>query len=141
MEIVLYVLGAIGLTHIMVDSKIIAPIREWLEKPVWPSFLTVLWCLFIWPFLFGYKVILHPIQCVNDYVIPPISSMIGCYQCCGFWMGLVAGWFAFTNITWGQLLCAGFGGSFLASLAVNYLNYLEAVAVISLPPEEEHKDG
>lgn len=128
MEVVLYIIAVIGLTHILVDSKIMQPIREWFQEPYWPP-------------LGGFfkQLFLHPITWFTDYVIKQIGSIIGCYQCCGFWAGLVTGWLVFTDAHWCQILASGFAGSFLANAAAIYMNYLEAQTIVRL--QEEHKDG
>ena len=139
MEILLYVLGVIGFTHIMVDSKIMQPLRDWLAEPTWPSFATILKTVFIYPFLFAWQLVRHPIQCFEKYVVNFLRQIMACYQCCGFWCGLITGWLAFPTITVGQILCSGFAGSFLAYLGSDLLNYLEAQTIINLP--EEPKNG
>lgn len=104
MEIVLFVLGVIGITHILADGKIFQPVRDWLH---------------------------------NTSFTKPVAHMLSCYQCCGTWVGFLCGWLVFSNITWGQVFVAGGAGSFLASFAATFLNYLEASTVIHI--EEETK--
>ena len=57
-----------------------------------------------------------------------ISDMIECYQCCGFWCGLLLGAliFPFSIIT---ILACGFASSFLAVWASIYLDYLDSVGL------------
>jgi hypothetical protein len=128
MEIMLYVLGVIGLTHILVDSKVMQPIRDWFNEPYWPPMGKCLKTLFI-----------HPLVWLLDYFVKPIGQIIGCYQCCGFWAGLVTAWLVITNATFCQILAGGFAGSFLANAAAIYMNYLEAQTIVRL--QEDHKDG
>jgi hypothetical protein len=101
MEIFLYFLGVIGMTHIIVDATIFKPVRDWFDRRL-------------------------PTQ---------VASLIHCYQCSGFWCGMLCGYFAFPNITWLQIFLAGCAGSFLSNIAAIYLNYLEAQTVISLNDE------
>lgn len=128
MEIVLYILGAIGFTQIMVDSQIMQPVRNWFQNPYWPPVLTFLKLM-----------VVHPIVWARTYIIGTINEIIGCHQCCGFWTGLATGWLVFSALTWGQILAAGFAGSFLSTFTATFLNYLEARTIVSL--QEEHKDG
>lgn len=92
-EIILFLVGVIGFTHIVVDSKIFEPIREIAKK-----------LLKSWYFL-------------------------DCYQCTGFWCGLICGMMVFPMHLW---LIAGFAGSFLATFGAILLNYFEAKTVIDL---------
>ena len=115
METLLYILGAIGLTHIVVDSTIFEPVRQWLEKPFWPSL---------------------SLKNFVPRLIAKISQMISCYQCCGFWCGLVVAWLALPAPTFGLMLCGGFAGNFLANSAAILLNYLEAQTVVRLPDDK-----
>ena len=128
METVLYIIAVIGLTHIMVDSKIMQPVRDWFQAPYWPPAWDCLKMFFT-----------HPIVWTNEYVIKPIGQIIGCYQCCGFWAGMVTGWMILPDITICKIIAAGFAGSFLANAAAIFMNYLEAQTIVHL--QEEHKDG
>ena len=64
-NIILFCLGVIGITHIIVDSKLFEGIRNWFEKDF------------------------AEIASKNAY--DWINSVIRCYQCCGFWVGLLCG--------------------------------------------------
>ena len=94
-EILFFIFSVIGLTHIVVDSKIMEPVRLWLKK-----------------------------------VLPAnIFAVFQCYQCTGFWCGLICGWFILShNIP--LVVLAGCAGSFLAQTGALFLNYLEAKSVI-----------
>lgn len=103
MEIFLFVLGVIGMTHIIVDATIF----QWLRD-------------------------------MMDAKLPEkISKLIHCYQCTGFWCGVFCGWAAFSVITIPQLFLAGCAGSILSNFMALYMNYIEAMTVITLPPEKE----
>jgi hypothetical protein len=103
MEIFLFVLGVIGMTHIVVDATIF----QWLRDLI-------------------------------DAKLPEkVSKLIHCYQCTGFWCGLFCGWAAFSGITIPQIFLAGCAGSILSNFTALYMNYLEAITVISIPPEKE----
>lgn len=127
MEIVLFFLGVIGLAHIIVDSVIAAPIREWFKEPYCPWF-------FKWQE--GWKELFHdPLGFVRKRLFTPIGHMTGCYQCSGFWCGLFLGWAVFSEATFWHVLAAGFSGSFIANGAAIFFNYLEAQTIVNLPPE------
>lgn len=98
MEIFLFCLGTIGMTHILVDGSIF----QWLRD--------------------GF-----------DAILPAyISKLIHCYQCAGFWCGLLCGWFAFEHITVYHLFLAGCASSVLSNFVALFLNFLEAKTVITL---------
>lgn len=103
MEIILFILGVIGMTHIIVDATIFQWLRDLIDK----------------------------------YLPEKLAKGIHCYQCTGFWCGLFCGWAAFSAITLPQLFVAGCAGSVLANFAALYMNYIEAMTVITLPPDEE----
>jgi len=94
-EILFFIFGVIGLTHIVVDSQLMAPVRDWLKK-----------------------------------ILPPkIFTIFQCYQCSGFWCGLICGWFILTHSI-PLVILAGCAGSFLAQMGALYLNYLEAKSIV-----------
>jgi hypothetical protein len=107
-QIVLFVLGTIGLTHIVVDSSLFAPARRWLQGKL-PE---------------------------------KIYRVFECYQCAGTWCGFLVGWMTMSTSLWTILVC-GFAGSFLASWAAFYLNYLEAKTMIAMndQPKKEKDVG
>jgi uncharacterized membrane protein YeaQ/YmgE (transglycosylase-associated protein family) len=106
----IFVFATIGLTNIFVESVIMQPLREWVGKRS------------------------------NQWFLGKISQILDCYQCCGFWCGLIIGLIMFSifpgsffyyllrNIIVG-LIC-GFAGSFLATFTALLINYLEAKSVI-----------
>lgn len=113
MEILLFILGVIGMTHIIVDATIFQWLRDLVDK----------------------------------YLPEKLAKGIHCYQCTGFWCGLFCGWVMFSTTAWWWLLpypenfmkvfVAGCAGSILANFAALYMNYIEAMTVITLPPDEE----
>lgn len=102
MEIFLFALGVIGMTHIIVDASIFQWLRDLIDK----------------------------------YLSEKVAKGIHCYQCTGFWSGILCGWIAFANISVLQLFLAGCAGSLLANFMAIYMNYLEAQTLINLPKEE-----
>jgi len=109
--VLLFVLGVIGVTHIIVDpAAIVQKPRNWSEKnlPVW------------------------------------FNDLISCYQCCGFWIGVILGIPMFLSVIGLHWLiglpllfftCGG-AGSFVATLSAVYLNYLESQSVIDISDTE-----
>jgi hypothetical protein len=67
-----FCIGLVGLTHIIVDSKIMSKWREYVEENDIP--------------FLGYK----------------LHDLLTCHQCCGFWVGLLGGPWAipFLSIKW-----------------------------------------
>ena len=98
MEIVLFCLGCIGMSHIVIEGKIFESTRNWL-KPKLPSTL---------------------------------YSLFECYQCTGFWAGLLCSFLAFHDISWYQVFVGGCAGSFLSASGALVLNYLEAKTIVNL---------
>ena len=109
-NLILFIMAVIGLCHVLVDSSLFAPVREWIAKQTGKP-----WC-FIAKILGCY-------QCCGVWT--------------GWFCGLclLTNWSEnlFTNFA--VVLMAGFAGSFLSSLAANYITYLSAKSVIELPPE------
>jgi len=105
--ILLFILGVIGITHIIVDGSIMQPFRNFC----------------------------------NQYAPEWFNELISCYQCCGFWVGVI-----FSIMFWGHdfgisyfyvhlimvaFLCGGLG-SFMATCGAAVLNYLEAKSIVDL---------
>lgn len=111
MELVFFAFASIGLTHIIVDSKIAMPVRNFFDKRL-PSY---------------------------------ISSAIHCYQCSGFWCGLVSGMICFWPVVYSlhwfhvifYFIAAGWAGSFLGNFSAIYFNYLDAQSLINLPDDDK----
>lgn len=107
---VLFCLGTIGMTHIIVESTIFTWIKEW---KIWSLLNNVTKNRF-------YK----------DGMFIWVHSMINCYTCTGFHCG----WFCGLILTdqYFNLFVAGCAGSFLATISATYLNYLEAMTLIEM---------
>jgi hypothetical protein len=95
-ELLLFALASIGLCHVLVDSALMAPVKDYLSRQGWER----------------------------------LVRMLNCYQCAGFWSGVVASlilllgrWVPFLD-----LLLYGFAASFLGSLAAVFLGYLNALS-------------
>lgn len=117
-QLVFFALAVIGMTHIIVDSTIIAPVRDWIKWMGEDSF--------------------------NDKTNQPIkgwrlfkffTKIIECYQCCGTWVGFLAG---LCLLSYNPIIIffAGCAGSFLAYGAAVLLTYFESQSVVT-PSKEE----
>lgn len=91
-ELLLFALVSIGLCHVLVDSSLIAPVKDYLGRQGWERFV----------------------------------RMLNCYQCAGFWSGVVAGSILLLGrwIPYLHLLLYGFAASFLGPLGAVFLGYL-----------------
>ena len=144
-DFLIFCMATVGLTAILVDGKIFAPFREWLEKRARSPKDRRTWCGFL-------------------------LDILTCYQCCGFWSGLFCGVFLtvsrFINIfeviylktlytTSGQsdetlhllfaplfwLMC-GLVGSFLATVYLVFVELIYAKTMLYRrtnpePPQED----
>jgi len=92
MNVLLFILGVVGMTHIIVDGEISGPVYEWIKPR-----------------------------------LPVVARVMDCYQCAGFWCGLVLG---LTLLSYRPCIvfAAGCAGSFLAQLGWLVLNCLERYA-------------
>lgn len=100
-NLALFVLGSVGMTHIIVEGEIFRPIRTFVEK----------------------------------YTVNFLSKLINCYQCTGFWCGLLVGSglycpenFNVLELT--RIFACGCASSCLSYFWAMYLTYLEANTTI-----------
>lgn len=109
MNLLLFAMAAIGLTNIIVDSSIMEKPREWFEKRK------------------------------ENWLAGKVNSIMSCYQCAGFWAGVICGCMLLLTpeFAWVAILLYGFAGSFAAVIAIHVYNYLEALAVVNLPEEDD----
>ena len=124
-ELILFLVSTMGLTHIIVDSKIAEAPVEWIQGKLPEKFL--------W---------FHP------------RGVFDCHQCMGFWVGMFSAifWqmpFLHLNATTvgGYVLCAiaslvklvlcGCAGSVVSLWVGHYFTYLQAQAMIDLDGLEE----
>jgi hypothetical protein len=109
---ILWIFAAIGFTHIMVDSSIIRPFREWIKEKIPEINLLVM------------KV--------------SLAEGIECYQCVGWHMGIFTGILLsllVANTFWNGVLItilAGGASSFLSQVGAYLIVYLEANSVINI---------
>lgn len=92
-----FAVAVIGFTHILVDSSLFQPVRDWLKTK------------------------LHPY----------VYGILECYQCCGFWCGIIVSLILLSYNPFNVFL-GGCAGSFLAVWGANYLNYLEAKSIVEI---------
>jgi len=87
----LFCLAVIGMTHILVDSKIMEPVDDWAKTRL-PGTI-------------------H-------------HALFECFQCSGFWCGIVLGVLIVSHDP-RVLFACGCAGSFLADLSESVFKYLE----------------
>ena len=68
---------------------------------------------------------------IQGRVYPSVYKIFTCYQCMGFWTGLICG-LILISLNPLIALCCGFAGSFLSTLAATFLNYLESISIGNL---------
>jgi hypothetical protein len=95
-DLLLFALASIGLCHGVVDSALMAPIKDYLSRHGWERMV----------------------------------RMLNCYQCAGFWSGVVVGVILLLGqwVPYLHLLLYGFAASFLGPLAAVCLGYLNALS-------------
>lgn len=151
-QLLFFALAVIGSTHIIVDSNLFAPVREflaterddktnlrWRIGAIWLALLSLIgwtvgyvwlgavdWPWFVLPFFIG----------VSLALFWPINKIIECYQCCGTWVGFFGAFFLIGHHPMVVLLGGG-AGSFLAYSAAVMLTYLESQSVVQ-PAKENN---
>ena len=69
--------------------------------------------------------IMEPVRLRLKQILPEyIYKVFECYQCSGFWCGIISGLILLTHNIFELALC-GCAASFLSVLCANILNYLE----------------
>jgi hypothetical protein len=94
-ELLLFALASVGLCHVVVDSSLMAPVKDYLGARGWQRLVRIL----------------------------------NCYQCAGFWSGIVAGLVLLLGqwVPYLHLLLYGLAASFLGPLAAVFLGYLNTL--------------
>lgn len=113
MYFVLFILSTVGLSSILIESYIFQPFRDWLKNE---------------KMIHKYKIV--------KYLKAKLSKIFSCFQCMGFWAGLING---FVLISFNPLiaLCCGFAGSFISSFSASFMNYLEAQTLLHLGNDKD----
>ena len=79
------------------------------------------------------------LQPLRDYLKANIHAYIykvfECYQCMGFWTGLICGFILLSHNIFVAILC-GCAGSFISVFSTHYLTYLEAKTIIEMGKNE-----
>ena len=114
-DFILFAAAAIGFTHIMVDSVIMQPLRDWIMSRAQNTTGKTQW---FWG---------------------KITKILSCYQCAGFWCGLLVGAILVSTNLLVIFMC-GCATSFLALTAAHFIQYLEANSVIVLPSRSHQED-
>jgi hypothetical protein len=95
----LFCCAVIGLTNIIVDPAVIfKPIRDFIAK-----------------------------KAETNKIIAFFNELLSCYQCTGFWVGLLCGAILSSNIF--LIMLAAPAGRFIATMGALFLNYLESKSV------------
>lgn len=121
-KLIIFVLGIIGITNIVVEGKIFHPVREWFNNPPLFSWQKILYNVFSFKW-FTFKWLTFANLCKT------IHSIITCYQCCGWWIGFLLG-FVFEDYNILFLILCGGTSSFLANFFLVYMNYLDAQTIV-----------
>lgn len=109
MNLFLFVISAIGMTHIVVDGAILQWFRDFVK---WTSV----------------KIDAFFKRKLN------LGSVVDCYSCCGFWTGLLMGYIWISSDPL-KIFACGCASSFLANFAATILNWIEAATIVNLPKE------
>ncbi len=79
-----------------------------------------------------YGKILEGMRDLLEAFLPPaVYEVLECYQCMGFWTGMLTGYIVLTSNILGVLAC-GFAGSFLSHFAALIVEYIESNMMIAL---------
>ncbi len=110
LNFVLFIFSLIGLSFIIVESTIFQPMRTWLKDGLIPQKLN-----------FKFFVLIKN----------KLTKIVGCFQCTGFWSGVICG---LLLVSFNPLIvfCCGCAGSFLTPLAVSIMNYIEVQTIINM---------
>jgi hypothetical protein len=73
-----------------------------------------------------------PRNFLRDHLPEKVFEVLECYQCTGFWAGLLTG-FVMLSHSLPVVLMAGFAGSFLSHFAALLAEYIEANTAIPFP--------
>lgn len=81
--------------------------------------------------------IMQPVRNLIEQKGPSwLNKLVSCYQCSGTWVGFICGYILISKDIFVVFLC-GMAGSFLATFAATYLNYLEAKSIIGVEQDEQ----
>ena len=124
---VLFLLAAIGMTHVVVDGSVADPFRRFMK---WITSKLLQW--------------IEPLAEDQWYTktlqwfakIP--GEVVDCHQCAGFWCGMICGYILIIGEFWPVVMC-GFANSIAALTTAYVLTYLQARSMVDVGPTEENK--
>jgi len=119
----LFVLASMGFTNIVVHSYILEGFREWIRQDCPLASPWSIACK-TWDWIF------------HGGVINALKDIITCYQCAGFWCGLIIGYILISHHILGILAC-GFAGSYLAETSEIIKEYFVANSLVKITTNEE----
>ena len=124
MEILLFCIAAVGMTHILVDGSIFQWLRDLPDK-------------------LSKKIN----NIALKWILDKLSALIHCHMCSGWWCGGVIGLLVF-DPSFRIFFVTACAGSFLSYAAALYLNYLESQTYITdqalvnaLPKDTKEESG
>ena len=112
----IFVLAAIGLAHILVDGVIMVPVKNILER---------------W-------------QKAGCPISGWVLKMLACYQCSGWWSGLIisimmAAASHFKWLHWLDFVVYGFAASFLSNFGAAAIQYVNLQALRGVTSDDDKK--
>lgn len=130
-QFVFFVVATIGMTHILVDSTIFLPVREFFaNKKNDCSESDFLKCHFFTTHV-GYWLVrrYRTTTALFNVFCNFVSNVLECYQCCGTWVGFFV---AFWLLSYHPMIIflGGCTGSFSAYFAAVILTYFESQSII-----------
>lgn len=129
--------AVIGLTNILVDPATIAvKLRNFLrilpekidkKEPIFPNLLA------FWQKVWAGD---YAVRNIFSWFFRKVNQAIGCYQCCGFWVGIFCGFVLFSQNFLVCLMC-GFAGSFWANMNALVMNYIQARTIVDFTEDDK----
>jgi len=118
--IILFLFASVGFTLMMVDSKILYPIRG------------ILWCLgyLLDGLVDGFNILVLKCTYTEPYCMFFTDSMeyfVKCYMCQGFWIGLLCANYLVPELTIYQWIGCGFASSFLSMLFGTLISFIKVL--------------
>ena len=65
-----------------------------------------------------------------------LSELLSCYECTGFWSGIMIGFYFFNPLEWYQILLYGFSGSVLSQFYSELVFFLRSKTDFVVEDEE-----
>jgi uncharacterized transporter YbjL len=111
--IILFILGTVGLAHVIIDGSIMQWFRDGIKN-----------------------VSAKLAKMLNLDGLKRLGDVVDCYLCCGVWCGFLMGliWISYNPF---KVFACGLAGGFLASFSATVMNYLEAQSIVHM--DEKHE--